>query len=695
MKNKKLLIFLLILLVNLIPHIYISFAKPDTLLNWYLTDDAFYYFKTAQNISEGAGITFDGIAPTNGFHPLWMLVCVPVFALARFDLFLPLRILIILQGVLNAVSGYLLYRLFADNLSEEIGWVAAAFWMFFPAIHAITTKLGLESGINALSILFLFFSLSRLPEKTEGQGQQVKRYFGISLAAILCLLSRLDNIFIVLMVGVWLVFRSSSLRRALLLDFSIILFVVVISYYSRIQTTDNIFNFLPFFYLLSAFSLVIKPITFYFLKLYDINQIKELKQVIIRSAAAVTISSILIGIFFFIAHDLMHAFRGFSRSVLMIDWLLTLLIMVPLRIFVFIRCQRYGCEEEDITLKMNWRSWLSAASVYFLPLFTVLAGYMAINKSYSDSAMPVSGQIKRWWGTLPNTVYGRPISTLQGVISGFLDSDVETGPFWLITQPVNSIALWLSKAFQLVKSPSSLAHPYMLALVWIVLFAILIAILIGSWQIFARQADRLGLAALAAGCFIHVISYKTTGYLHAKYWYWISEMILLVVISGLILGSAFKNWYGKKSGRDLIRGFSTFAVILIIAGFGNSILHDFPIKGSAIKQYDYLGEKIFIESRTKPGEVIGMTGGGLIGYFVPDRKIVNLDGLINSAEYFEKLKSDQANDYLKDIGVKYIYGEEAVLLDSDPYRWIFTDHIRYKAQGPFFSIYDYCEEPCK
>jgi hypothetical protein len=695
MKNKTLLIFLLILVLNLVPHIYVSFSKPDTLLNWYLTDDAFYYFKTAQNIAEGAGITFDGIAPTNGFHPLWMIVCVPVFALARFDLFLPLRILIILQGVLNAVSGYLLYRLFADHISEEVGWVAAAFWMFFPAIHGITTKLGLESGINALSILFLFFCLSRLSENAEDQGLQLKQYLGISLAAVLCLLSRLDNIFIVLMVGVWIVFRSSSLRRTLLFDFSLIILVVVISYYSRIQTTDNIFNFLPFFFLLTAFSLVIKPIAFYFLKLYDVDQMKDLKQILFRSVAAVTISSLLIGLVFYIVHDLMHVFRGFSRSVLIIDWLLALLIFVPIRIFWFIRCQRYGCDEEDVTLKTNWRSWLRAASVYFLPLFAILSGYMVINKTYAGSAMPVSGQIKRWWGTLPNTVYGRPISNLQGVISGFLDTDVETGPFWLITKPVNSIAFWLSRAFQLVKSSTSVAHPYLLALVWIVLFAILISILIGSWQIFAHQSDRLGLATLASGCFIHIISYKTTGYLHAKYWYWVSELILLVLICGLILGSALKNWYGKKSGHTFIRGFSFLAVILLFAGFVNSIFRDFPIKRSAVRQYDYVGEKTFIESQTNPGDVIGMTGGGLVGYFIPDRKIVNLDGLINSAEYFEKLKSDQANNYLEDIGVKYIYGEEPVLLDSDPYRWIFTDHIRFKAKGPFFSIYDYCVEKCQ
>ena len=48
--------------------------------HWFIRDDAYYYFKVAQNISEGQGSTFDGINPTNGYHPLWMLICVPIFA---------------------------------------------------------------------------------------------------------------------------------------------------------------------------------------------------------------------------------------------------------------------------------------------------------------------------------------------------------------------------------------------------------------------------------------------------------------------------------------------------------------------------------------------------------------------------------------------------------------------------------------
>ena len=118
MKNKKFLILVLFLILNFLPQIFVLLSQPDNLMNWYLTDDAFYYFKTAQNIAEGMGISFDGVAPTNGFHPLWMVICVPVFALARYDLFLPLRVLAAIQIFLNAASGYLLYLIFSERISK-------------------------------------------------------------------------------------------------------------------------------------------------------------------------------------------------------------------------------------------------------------------------------------------------------------------------------------------------------------------------------------------------------------------------------------------------------------------------------------------------------------------------------------------------------------------------------------------------
>lgn len=45
-----------------------------------VTDDSFYYLQIARHVADGHGSTFDGIHPTNGYHPLWLVVCVALFA---------------------------------------------------------------------------------------------------------------------------------------------------------------------------------------------------------------------------------------------------------------------------------------------------------------------------------------------------------------------------------------------------------------------------------------------------------------------------------------------------------------------------------------------------------------------------------------------------------------------------------------
>src|SRR5512143_1347726 len=110
---------------------YAAFSDAYNLPNrWFTRDDAYYYFKVAQNISEGHGSTFDGMHPTNGYHPLWMLICIPIFALARFDLILPLRLLAIVTGLLQIATALLLYHLIRRAISRPVGMLAAIFWAF-------------------------------------------------------------------------------------------------------------------------------------------------------------------------------------------------------------------------------------------------------------------------------------------------------------------------------------------------------------------------------------------------------------------------------------------------------------------------------------------------------------------------------------------------------------------------------------
>ena len=61
---------------------------PRALVLAMASDDAFYYFKIARNIINGAGCSFDGLAPTNGFHPLWMVFLLPIYFLVPESLWL-------------------------------------------------------------------------------------------------------------------------------------------------------------------------------------------------------------------------------------------------------------------------------------------------------------------------------------------------------------------------------------------------------------------------------------------------------------------------------------------------------------------------------------------------------------------------------------------------------------------------------
>ena len=59
--------------------VFIAYLSAGESFMAIVPDDAFYYFTIARNIVEGYGSTFDRLAPTNGYHPLWLLVLVPIF----------------------------------------------------------------------------------------------------------------------------------------------------------------------------------------------------------------------------------------------------------------------------------------------------------------------------------------------------------------------------------------------------------------------------------------------------------------------------------------------------------------------------------------------------------------------------------------------------------------------------------------
>lgn len=166
--------------------IWSGFAEGST-----VADDAYYYFQIARNIGSGFGSTFDGLAPTNGYHPLWLLALVPVFKLFQGDLWTPVRAALSLCALFDLISGILLCRLMRLVANRWPVVVAALFWFLSPFTIYLGLR-GLEASLSTLLILLLMTYLLRI-----GRSEPDSNYRSAILTGLLvgfAGLARTDNL---------------------------------------------------------------------------------------------------------------------------------------------------------------------------------------------------------------------------------------------------------------------------------------------------------------------------------------------------------------------------------------------------------------------------------------------------------------------------------------------------------------------
>jgi hypothetical protein len=160
-----------------------------------IVDDASYYMTAARNLAAGHGLTFDGIHPTNGFHPLWLLMLTPVFLLHGPPETM-IRLVALLQTILLSVAYLVFWRtqskLFSPRTAALTG-ILFVYFVFPPCIN------GMESALLVLLIAVLYgygFYLTQ----TELNWRRAA-LLGIIVGCVL--LARLDMIFIALCLFGW------------------------------------------------------------------------------------------------------------------------------------------------------------------------------------------------------------------------------------------------------------------------------------------------------------------------------------------------------------------------------------------------------------------------------------------------------------------------------------------------------------
>jgi hypothetical protein len=178
---------------------------------------------------------------------------------------------------------------------------------------------------------------------------------------------------------------------------------------------------------------------------------------------------------------------------------------------------------------------------------------------------------------------------------------------------------------------------------------------------------------LTAGAFLQIIQYNISGYSAAKEWYWVSQMVCLtltgVVLLDILTYRLRRNPVVYVSINLMIL---TWGVSSAIA-FARTTAAQMPY-GARSASTPYMEVATFVEAHTEPGSLVGMTGGGNVGYFIQDRTIINMDGLINSYPYFKANRSGQGSDYLFAMGLDYIFANPN-FLEIQPYRGQYTGRL--------------------
>lgn len=156
-----------------------------------IADDAYYYFTIAGNIVAGRGATFDCMSVTNGYHPLWMLVLLPIFKIFGASLWTPIRMSLSLCAFFNFVSGLVIFNMLRGEGMKTQAVTAAVLWFLSPFTVFLGLR-GMESSLSTMLILILFWYMIRMSSGDERVGMKSSVIAGILIG--LAGLARTDNL---------------------------------------------------------------------------------------------------------------------------------------------------------------------------------------------------------------------------------------------------------------------------------------------------------------------------------------------------------------------------------------------------------------------------------------------------------------------------------------------------------------------
>ncbi len=164
-----------------------------------VVDDSFFYLVVADHLAAGDGSTFNGVLRTNGYHPLWAWMLTPVAYFTSdtetyFDAALVLnRVLVLLATLLLADFAWR-----RASRWSVIALVCGVFWL-----HALRGTALSEAGVAVLMLAVVLRGFAAYEATYRAS-------IGLGLASGLLVLARLDMVFLLAPMGLYLLWVHRS-----------------------------------------------------------------------------------------------------------------------------------------------------------------------------------------------------------------------------------------------------------------------------------------------------------------------------------------------------------------------------------------------------------------------------------------------------------------------------------------------------
>ena len=172
----------------------------------YVQDDFYYYLKVAQNIAHGHGSTFNGVIPTNGYHPLWeaLFVAVSIFT-SKLHVVLGVQAALIWTATL--ITFLLSFRLFCMQQVRTLTGFALSLWVALYSLRIFIQ--GMEVTLTIPLVLAVIIMSLEIEFWLAGFWHACA--YGLLLA--LTVLSRLDSAILIALIAAGLLLQPDIRRR--------------------------------------------------------------------------------------------------------------------------------------------------------------------------------------------------------------------------------------------------------------------------------------------------------------------------------------------------------------------------------------------------------------------------------------------------------------------------------------------------